>query len=147
MGCRKGEALALTWNDIDFISNRIRINKTAYFAKGKRIITIPKTLNSYRSIGMPKALFNAMWSYHCEKDYADDVIFNLRPETVQQHLRKTIAKANECGCDLRLIQVHDFRHSAASVLTNNITTGDFTIYDVAQRLDDTVDTVQNTYAY
>lgn len=44
-GCRKGESLALTWNDIDFVRNEVRINKSLnrkQKEKGvKEQITIP----------------------------------------------------------------------------------------------------------
>lgn len=43
-GCREGELLALTLNDIDFVNNQIRINKTYYRAEGK---DIQITLNTY----------------------------------------------------------------------------------------------------
>lgn len=50
-GFRRGELMALTWNDIDFTKQTISINKTC--ARGsnyKLVIQEPKTKSSYRTI-------------------------------------------------------------------------------------------------
>lgn len=57
---RLGELLALTWDDIDFNSNLLTINKTSYSAKvdGKTQIIVdkPKTKKSNRVIPLPNQL-------------------------------------------------------------------------------------------
>lgn len=59
-GIRLGELLALTWEDIDFNSNLLTINKTSYSAKvdGKSQIIVdkPKTKKSNRVIPLPNLL-------------------------------------------------------------------------------------------
>lgn len=59
-GIRLGELLALSWNDIDFNSNLLTINKTSYSAKvdGKTQIIVdkPKTKKSNRVIPLPNQL-------------------------------------------------------------------------------------------
>lgn len=59
-GIRLGELLALTWDDIDFNSNLLTINKTSYSAKvdGKTQIIVdkPKTKKSNRVIPLPNQL-------------------------------------------------------------------------------------------
>ena len=59
-GIRLGELLALTWEDIDFNSNLLTINKTSYSAKvdGKTQIIVdkPKTKKSNRVIPIPNQL-------------------------------------------------------------------------------------------
>lgn len=59
-GIRLGELLALTWDDIDFNSNLLTINKTSYSAKvdGKTQIIVdkPKTKKSNRVIPIPNQL-------------------------------------------------------------------------------------------
>lgn len=54
-GLRRGEVLALTWNDIDFKNNTISVNKAINF-KNNGIIKSPKTEAGYRNIPMPKIL-------------------------------------------------------------------------------------------
>ena len=59
-GIRLGELLALTWDDIDFNSNLLTINKTSYSVKvnGKTQIIVdkPKTKKSNRVIPLPNQL-------------------------------------------------------------------------------------------
>lgn len=65
-GCRKGESLALNWEDIDLIKSTFRINKTcSQSVDGEAfVITPPKTENSYRTKLMPKVLLEAMTKYY-----------------------------------------------------------------------------------
>ena len=55
-GIRKGEALALTFEDVDFKNNTITINKTISkeHINGKRLIIPPKTKKSNRTILLNK---------------------------------------------------------------------------------------------
>ncbi|MFT8954778.1 tyrosine-type recombinase/integrase [Liquorilactobacillus satsumensis] len=51
VGCRRGELLALEWNDIDLAKQTIRINKTLTQGEGgKQIVQAPKTRNSRRTV-------------------------------------------------------------------------------------------------
>ena len=47
---------------------------------------------------------------------------------------------------LPMLRMHDLRHSHASYLINNMR-NQYSVYDVAKRLGDTVDTVLDTYAH
>lgn len=51
-GMRRGEALALTWNDIDFNKNTIKVNKTMTIGESNKLIVSPtaKTKKSNRVI-------------------------------------------------------------------------------------------------
>ena len=65
-GCRKGEALALTWEDIDFNKRTFHINKTcSQGIKGiPYLITPPKTPNSYRTKRMGNTLTHIMKDWY-----------------------------------------------------------------------------------
>lgn len=52
-GCREGEMLALTKEDVDFENNQISITKTYYRTERRDIITSPKTEQSVRVIDIP----------------------------------------------------------------------------------------------
>lgn len=66
-GCRKGEIIALTWNDIDFNKNEIYINKTLYDnIKSEFTITSTKN-NKNRKIKMSKKLKESLLNYKKEK--------------------------------------------------------------------------------
>lgn len=63
-GIRLGELLALTWDDIDFSTGLMSINKTAYRIKQNGVPQIvvdqPKTKNSKRIIPLPKQLIEIL---------------------------------------------------------------------------------------
>ncbi|WP_425262370.1 tyrosine-type recombinase/integrase [Sporosarcina pasteurii] len=51
-GARKGEVLALTWDDIDFETGSIRLNKTLFHHEGEFIFQTSKTRESRRLISL-----------------------------------------------------------------------------------------------
>lgn len=55
-GLRKGEILALTWDDVDFENNTVAVTKAAAVVGGKQIVKIPKTRNSYRLVSIPRSI-------------------------------------------------------------------------------------------
>ena len=157
MGTRKGEAQALQWKDIDFEKNTVRIYKTiTNKIKGKAWeITSPKTQNSMRTIIMPDIVKVALLEQkaYCEKLCGYDLdcfVFGFdRPipsETIRKNLIRAVESANADGNSLHLIRVHDFRHSHVSYLINN-KADQYSDYEIAQRLGDTVDTIRKTYAH
>lgn len=157
MGLRKGEMMALQWKDIDFKKNTIRIDKTVITLNRTKSnpATSPKTKNSYRTISMPKQLVHELAAY---KDIAKDFSFYsldawvfgdempVSAETLRRKNKQYIAEANRRGYELPEIRIHDFRHSHASYLINNMSAG-FTDFDIAKRLGDTVETLHNVYAH
>lgn len=157
MGTRKGEAQALQWKDISFENNTITIYKTVTNKiKGKAWeITSPKTQNSMRTIIMPDVVKAAILEQKacCEKLYGyntDCFVFGFdRPlpsETIRKNLIRGVESANADGNPLQLIRVHDLRHSHVSYLINN-KADQYSDYEIAQRLGDTVETIRKTYAH
>ena len=59
-GCRKGEILALTWEDIDFQARTITINKNLAYDHGKPYIKMPKTEAGVRTVPLLDALESAL---------------------------------------------------------------------------------------
>lgn len=113
MGCRKGEALALSWNDIDFEKSTVRINKTvAQQIKGIHfLVTPPKTRNSNRVIQMPLHLKTMLLDYYAlSKElygFSDDFFlfcgdrpFNLK--TIDNRMDEYCEKAQ-----VKRIRIHD----------------------------------------
>ena len=153
MGLRKGECQALTWNDVDFNNKTITINKIVSHKhfKGENPITTPKTKNSYRTISMPDVLTGELRVlYSIERDFKafreDSFVFGVNrwipSETLRRTLKKGIEKAN-----VKYITIHGFRHSHASYLINNMGKNNYSDYDIAQRLGDTVETLHRVYAH
>ena len=158
MGVRKGEACALQWKDIDFKTNTVQIYKSVtYKSKGVAWeITTPKTSNSNRSITMFDVVRDSLldWKQECSKMYGfcDDcfvwgVYKPLSDNTPRRWKDKFVKLANEKGSSLKNIRIHDFRHSHASYLINNMGKYDFTDFDIAKRLGHTVDMLHQTYAH
>lgn len=55
-GLRKGEILALTWNDVDFENNTVAVKKAAAVVNKEQIIKVPKTRSSYRKVSIPHSV-------------------------------------------------------------------------------------------
>ncbi len=157
MGCRRGEAIALTWDDIDFKNCTIKINKTVATRLGYKPVP-PKSKNGTRTITMPKKLIIILKEWKALQsnyyDFSDDkyVFGYLRPipvETIRRNFKSYINQANDNLTDdekILEIRIHDLRHSHASYLINNMSAG-FTDFDIAKRLGDTVATLHKTYAH
>lgn len=62
-GMRRGEALALTINDIDFTNDIIKINKSLAFGNNQSVVKSPKTKGSYREIDMLSKLKPVLLEY------------------------------------------------------------------------------------
>ncbi|WP_375803740.1 site-specific integrase [Lactococcus cremoris] len=65
-GMRKGELLALTWEDVDFSRQTINVNKTLVrLPDGQMSFHPPKTKSGYRSITIHKSLTQELqaWRY------------------------------------------------------------------------------------
>jgi len=114
-GLRKGEALALTWKDIDFDNNLININKTVY----QRHVTSPKNKSSVRTIKMTQHTMNLLRELKLEsKNKTDYVVFgefydHIPETTIDRYFLKYIKAAG-----VKRIRIHDLRHSHASYLIN-----------------------------
>ncbi len=66
-GFRKGETLALYWNDIDFENRKISISKSVGKAEDGVIIKKPKTATSVRTVSFPEAIIPLLKQY--KKEY------------------------------------------------------------------------------
>lgn len=123
-GCRLGECLALTFNDLN--DNIININKTISkeFINGKRQITTPKTKKSIRKIHIDNLLkielnnlqehYITNFGYFKNNFYIFGGIKPLAPTTIERK------KNNYCSiANIKQIRLHDFRHSHASLLLSN----------------------------
>lgn len=156
MGMRIGETLALQWKDIDLVNNTINIQKT--WADMLRKATTPKTNNSYRLITMPQFLSDEYKAFKENMNANDnDYIFGMAVpfyrSSVRRELNETIKRTNiklPQNEQIPIIRIHDLRHSCASYMINNMVTDgtvNFSVYDIAKRLGDNLDTVLSVYAH
>ena len=160
MGIRRGECIALTWKDIDFVKKTMSIYKTSSAKQRNKKVkyTTPKTKNSYRIITIPDALLSLLkewksvestFSGFSENSFVFGNDLPLPAENIRRNFIRYIKLTNDKLRDEEIIQqirIHDLRHSHASYLINNMEKG-FSDYDIAKRLGDTLETLHNTYAH
>lgn len=156
-GMRKGEALALTWNDIDFTKNEVRINKAlARGEENRLIIQTPKTKSSIRTIILDQKTMDILreWKSKQREQYLklgyntlkpNQIIFNnssneyLQPTKTRKWLVQVQKKYN-----LRQITTHGLRHTHCSLLFE----AGATIKEVQERLGHSdVKTTMDIYAH
>ena len=118
-GCREGELLALTLNDINFEDNTINIDKTYFRSEGRDIVTTPKTEGSVRIITIPEFLKIELQKYTQQLyDYPrDERLFPITARALQKKLKSQIARAN-----VKEIRVHDLRHPYVKPTTKKFIT-------------------------
>ena len=115
-GCREGEMLALTMDDIDVDAKQMHISKTYFRHKWQDIITAPKTDSSVRVIALPDFLVDEIVAYH-KRLYGipgDARLFPVVAEAVQHTMKYHIEKAG-----VKKIRVHDLRHSHVAYLIHH----------------------------
>ncbi len=112
-GMRSGEMLALTLNDFDFDANTVSINKNYARLNNEALILEPKTPKSKRKVTLSPFVCDLIKSY-AKKLVAYEP--NERLFTVTKHYLK---HEMDRGCKksgVKVIRIHDLRHSHASLL-------------------------------
>lgn len=106
-GIRKGELLALKWEDIDFSNKIISINKT--ITRNHKLQT-PKTKTSNRTIMIDDLLLDELKTYSIDKN-SNEFIFDISFTQLLRIKNYYCKKAN-----VKQIKIHEFRHSHACLL-------------------------------
>lgn len=127
-GLRLGEALALTWKDIEFSTSTIHVSKSMYVNKGEEHISSTKTKSGTRRIIINKKLIETLEEWKQEqterlREFSTDTeklqIFQDSPITLTKNaIEKQYKKILARDSSLKKIRIHDFRHSHASLLIN-----------------------------
>lgn len=126
-GARKGEVLALTWDDIDFEAGSIRFTKTLFHNNGEFIFQTSKTKESRRLISLDSKTLSLLKKWRirqieenlARQDTAGNnrVVFTrdddspIRLAYPNEKLNIIIKKHN-----LHQITIHGLRHTHASLL-------------------------------
>lgn len=134
-GLRKGELLALEWQDIDFENSTVSITKSTAVVHGEQVIKEPKTKNSKRVVSLPNWLIQRIRMLKVERtkyrlsvgDYwqGADWLFiqdngrQMSYYTPYAAFRDTIVRHNKDkkpSQKLPLISFHGLRHTSATLL-------------------------------
>lgn len=143
-GCRRNEATALTWEDINFESKTIRINKsvTHKTEKGSFAITTPKNQGSVRTVSIPSSLSEQLYRLKNNAQQGEFVFGGNRPvpkTNIDTAFKSAINKSK-----VKRIRIHDLRHSCASLLISK----GVSIVAVSRRLGHTsTQQTLNTYSH
>lgn len=114
-GLRIGEALALSWDDIDFVSSTIFVRRSIYNGK----ITTPKSKSSRRRVSVPRILLDTLLSYQLScPDSKDNLIFASQDGNPmdRNNVRKRVLDRALLKAGLRKVSIHSLRHSYATML-------------------------------
>ena len=107
-GLRRGEMLALRWEDVE--ADRLRVRASmARSAKGGYERAEPKTSRSRRSVGLPKMAREAL-ARQRERTDGPLVFGGMHPNVASRNFRRI---ADAAG--LPDVRLHDLRHTAATL--------------------------------
>ena len=117
---RRGVLLALQWDDLDFATRKLRIDKQVYPVGGKLIISEPKTKAANRTIILPPAMVELLAEY--KKGIFSELMFPSRTKPEQPidpgYVRKRLQVILErAGC--KKVRFHDLRHTFATLSLEN----------------------------
>ena len=110
-GLRRGELMALQWDDLDFETGVLNVNKQVYQVNGELQFSEPKTKNSIRKIVLPPSVVEVLKEYKKTVDsrwmFPSPVKEDcpLTPGVVRKRLQLILEHA---GC--KQVRFHDLRH-------------------------------------
>ena len=119
-GLRRGELLALQWDDLDFKTGALAVNKQVYEVKGQLQVSVPKTRAFIRRLVLPPGVVEVLRAYRERVDsrwmfpspVKEDV--PMTPGAVRRRLQIILERA---GC--KRIRFHDLRHTFATLSLEN----------------------------
>lgn len=127
-GMRKGEALALTWRDINFNTKEIRINKALSRGKNSKLYIKSTKTNEARTIKMDEKTMGVlrMWKKKQKEDYfklgfntskpSQLVFSNEKNEFIQPSKTREWMLYVQEKYNLKKVTTHGLRHTHCSLL-------------------------------
>lgn len=126
LGLRKGEVLALKWEDIDFEQRTIRVRASLQTYHGKLHRLEPKTESSVATLPLPDVLAKMLLAHKERQDkerhqpewqehdyvFASEVGTPLWPRNVNLSFKRLLKRAKLST----VVRFHDLRHSCATLL-------------------------------
>lgn len=115
-GMRRGEILALQWDDLDIKTGELYIKRQVYALNGELHVSTPKTKSSVRTVVLPTSLINILSEYKKAVDSKWifpsplDSTVTRNPSAVRKRLQLILERA---GC--KHVRFHDLRHTFATM--------------------------------
>ncbi|OUQ75907.1 site-specific integrase [Flavonifractor sp. An100] len=114
-GLRRGEILALRWDDLDFRTGVLRVERQVQRIRGKLVVSQPKTRASSRSILLPTPVLKILEQYR--QSVTSQWMFPSprkgdSPRDPTAVRKKLSAVLKRVGCPA--IRFHDLRHTFAT---------------------------------
>src|SRR5450432_2981200 len=120
-GLRRGEALGLTWPDVDFERSSITIRRALTAINHKVTWTSPKTKHGARLVHLDRGTVDALRDHRAAQVHrvlraSNDLVFAtveglpLNPDGVSQRFERLVARSG-----LPPVRLHDLRHGAATI--------------------------------
>ena len=115
-GLRRGELVALQWDDLDFQTGVLSVSKQVNAVKGELQFSEPKTKSSIRKIVLPPALLDVLREY--KKTVVSRWMFPspvkydmpISPGVAERQLSRILELA-----DCKHVRFHDLRHTFATL--------------------------------
>ena len=131
MGLRRGEVVALKWEDIDFKNRTLSVNKSAYKETGKaQALKDPKSENGFRTVYFSEAYETALLEWQSEQNEQKKkagikwkeqgfIFTNEVGDMISLYAPTNICSQYEERCGLRHLKLHGLRHTCGSLLANH----------------------------
>ncbi|HVM28217.1 MAG TPA: site-specific integrase [Mycobacteriales bacterium] len=127
LGLRRGEALALRWDDVDLDRGHLQVRATLQRVEGALVrADMPKTKSSRRALPLPEVVVEALRAHRAaqvqerlaSRAWADQtLVFTTSIGTPLEP--RNVLRSFHALCDraeVRRVRFHDLRHAAASFL-------------------------------
>ena len=119
-GLRRGELLALLWNDLDVEQRTISVNKSVAGRHGELKVSAPKTKHSIRKVAIPQQAVDLLIQEHAL--HPDNPYMFPSPVTGTMYHPDTAGRIHkkllkESG--IENVRFHDLRHTFATVALQN----------------------------
>ena len=114
-GLRRGEILALQWDDLNFNTGALRVERQVHRVKGTLVVSQPKTNSSNRTVILPSPVLKVLKEYRQTVTsrwmFPSPVMEDspLDPASVRKRLQTVLERA---GC--KKVRFHDLRHTFAT---------------------------------